>query len=201
MEVQDGFSLYVPVPEMIKPTYERLVEAHVHTPFPFWAKIWPSSKAMSAFLTLEPYWVKSKNVLEIGAGIGLPSFSIAKVANKVIVTDHSPDAVDLINKNIEHFHLDNMKAICADWNDFPEQVSTDTVLLSDVNYAPDAFGPLLTLIGKLMAEGAVIVIATPERIMAVPFVEALQPYVKRSFLHPVDDMGQSIEIRMLLLWN
>jgi hypothetical protein len=73
--------------------------------------------------------------------------------------------------------------------------------LSDVNYAPDSFGPLLTLIEKLMGKGAVIIIATPERIMAASFVEALQPFIQRSFLHSVEEMGNSIEIRMLLLWK
>jgi hypothetical protein len=37
--------------------------------------------------------------------------------------------------------------------------------------------------------------------MAAPFVEALQPFIQRSFLHPVEEMGNSIEIRMLLLWK
>ena len=201
MEVQEGLLLYVPIPEMVKPTYEHLLELDANSPFPFWAKIWSSSKALSGFLALEPHWIKGKKVLEIGAGVGLPSFSIAHVANEVIVTDHAPEAVDLINKNINYLCVDNMTAICLDWHDFPEQVSVDTVLLSDVNYAPHAFVPLLTLIRKLIEQGAVIIIATPERIMAAPFVKALQPFIQRSFLQPVEEMGDRYEIRMLLLWK
>lgn len=201
MEVKEGFLLYVPIPEMIKPTYEHLLNSKANTAFPFWAKIWPSSKAMSAYLALEPQWITGKKVLEIGAGLGLPSFSIAHLAKEVIVTDHAAEAVELINTNINHLCVNNMTAMCLDWNDFPELVSIDTVLLSDVNYAPDAFGPLLTLIGRLMEQGAVIVIATPERIMAAAFVESLQPFIRRSFLQPVEEKGNSFEIRMLLLWK
>ena len=52
-----------------------------------------------------------------------------------------------------------------------------------------------------MGEGAVIIIATPERMMAAPFVEALQPYIKHSFLQTVEEVVNSLEIRMLLLWK
>ena len=200
-EVMDELVLYVPIPEKVKPTYEQLCRLTAGTAFPFWAKIWPSSKAMSQFLTLEPQWIKGKKILEIGAGVGLPSFAIAHLSREVIVSDHSQEAVELINKNINHLYINNMTAMCLDWNDFPEGVRAETVLLSDVNYAPDAFGSLLTLIGNLIEEGAVVVIATPERIMAAPFVEALQPFIQRSFLHTVEEMESISEIRMLLLWK
>jgi len=200
-EVQDGLMLYVPIPEKVKANYEQRLKLDTSTAFPFWAKIWPSSKAMTQFLAIEPQWVKGKKVLEVGAGVGLPSFAIAHLAREVIVTDHAAEAVALINNNITHLCINNMKSMCLDWNDFPDTISADTILLSDVNYAPGAFGPLLTLIEKLMRKGAVIIIATPERIMAAPFVEALQPFIQRSFLHPVEEMGNSIEIRMLLLWK
>lgn len=199
--IDDGLSLYVPVPEMIKPIYYRLVNENASTPFPFWAKIWPASKAMSAFLRMEPQWIIGKKVLEIGAGIGLPSFSIAHLAREVIVTDHAPSAIELINKNINHLCINNLEAICLDWNDFPLQVRGDTVLLSDVNYDPDAYGPLLKLILTMIDDGTVIIIATPERIMAIPFVDALQKFIKHHFLHTVEDMDQLIEIRMILLWK
>ncbi len=200
-EVMDDLFLYVPIPEMVKPTYDELLKVDASTAFPFWAKIWSSSKALTGFLALEPHWIKGKKVLEIGAGVGLPSFSIAHSAREVIVTDHAPEAVELINKNINYLCVDNMAAICLDWHDFPEQVSVDTVLLSDVNYAPDAFGPLLRLIGILIQQGAVIIIATPERIMAAPFVKALQPFIQRSFPQPVQEVENTSSIRMLLLWK
>ena len=201
MEVHDGLMLYVPTPEMVKPTYEHLLSLDANTAFPFWAKIWPSSKAMSAFLALEPNWIIGKKVLEIGAGVGLPSFSIAHVAREVIVTDHAPEAVALINKNINYLCVGNMTALCLDWNDFTGDVSAETVLLSDVNYAPEAFGPLLRLIETLLEKGAVIIIATPERIMAASFVQALQPFIQRSFLQRVEGNESLSEVRMLLLWE
>lgn len=199
--VKDGLVLYVPTPELVKPTYESMLKIDLFAPFPFWTKIWSSSKAMCTFLAHHSHLITGKRVLEIGAGIGLPSFSIAHLAREVIVTDLASEAVALINKNIAHLCINNMKATCLDWNDFPDTISADTILLSDVNYAPDDFGPLLNLIITMIGKGAVIIIATPERIMAVPFVEALKPFIQRSFLHPVEEVDNSVEIRMLLLWK
>lgn len=198
-EVQEGLSLYVPDPESVKTVYEQLLEKDPEVAFPFWAKIWSSAIALSGFLQTEPEWVSGKRVLELGAGIGLPSFSVAKQAAEVIISDHSPEAVALIEKNIRCLELANAKAMQIDWNHFPTDIVADTVLLSDVNYAPDQFGALLQLIKKLLDRGTVIILATPQRITASPFAEALQPFIKRSFLQTVQDRGQDVDIRLLVL--
>jgi predicted nicotinamide N-methyase len=56
-EVMDGFLLYVPVPELVRPTYEELLTVDTTVSFPFWAKIWASSRAMTLFLESEPTWI------------------------------------------------------------------------------------------------------------------------------------------------
>lgn len=68
------------------------------TLFPFWAKVWPSATALSLFLQQNRDLIKNKRVLEIGAGIGLPTFSIAKHAADITITDYAEDAVILMLK-------------------------------------------------------------------------------------------------------
>jgi len=201
-EFQGGLQLHVPDPDKLKPTYDQLVAINPDTAFPFWARTWPSSLALAAFLQREPSWVASKHVLEIGAGIGLPSFSIAKDALSLLVSDYSPEAVALMEKNIQSLGLSNAKAMYLDWNDFPSDLSADTVLFSDTNYDPEQFGALLTLIKKLLEKGATIIIATPERISAVSFAVQLEPYVVHSVLETVgivETGHQTIEIRIFVL--
>jgi predicted nicotinamide N-methyase len=137
--------------------------------------------------------------LEIGAGIGLPSFSIAKDALSLLVSDYSTEAVALMEKNIQSLGLMHAKAMCLDWNDFPSDLSADTVLFSDTNYDPEQFKALLTLIKKLLEKGATIIIATPERISAVSFAVQLEPYVVHSVLETVETGHQTIEIRIFVL--
>jgi predicted nicotinamide N-methyase len=199
VEFQDGLQFYVPDSDQVKPTYEHLVATHPAAAFPFWARIWPSSLALTAFLQREPCWVASKHVLEIGAGIGLPSFSVARNALSLVISDYSPEAVALMEKNINNLGLSNAKAMYLDWNDFPSDLSADTVLLSDINYDPEQFKALLNLIQQLLDKGTTVVIATPERISAVSFAVQLEPYVIHSVLETVATAEQPIDIRIFVL--
>jgi predicted nicotinamide N-methyase len=199
LEFPGGLQLQVPDPEKVKPTYDQLLDVKPDTAFPFWARIWPSSLALTSFLRKEPHWISSKQVLEIGAGIGLPSFSICREAKSLVISDHSREAVDLMGKNIQTLGLSNAKAMYLDWNHFPPGLSADTVLFSDINYDPEQFEALLSLIQRLLKNGTTVVIATPERISAVSFAVELEPYVTHSVLETVITGQQPIDIRIFVL--
>ena len=194
-----GLQLHVPDPEKVKSTYEEMITIDPDTAFPFWARIWSSSLALTSFLQKEPHWIASKHVLEIGAGIGLPSFSICREAQSLVISDYSREAVALMEKNIQSLGLSNAKAMYLDWNDFPPDLSANTVLFSDINYDPEQFEALLSLIKHLLVKGTTIVIATPERISAVSFAVQLEPYVIHSVLETVATAEQPIDIRIFVL--
>lgn len=196
-----GLKLYTPDPGRIKPIYEERLANDASTRFPFWAKIWPSAIAMVSFLKNNPEWILNKQVLELGAGIGLPSFFAAPFASGVLISDYDPEAVQLAKKNIEYLGLKQVKAIQIDWNHFPMDIQADTILLSDINYAPDQFESLLALIRKWLEQGTTILLTTPRRITASPFVTALEPFVKSSVLEMVPEQGQLVEISILVLTN
>lgn len=198
-EFPGGLQLHVPDPDKVKQTYDQLISISPDTAFPYWAKIWPSSLALASFLQKEPHWIASKHVLEIGAGIGLPSFSVAKDALSLVISDHSVEAVSLMEKNIHNLVLSNARAMYLDWNDFPSDLSADTVLFSDVNYDPEQFEALLTLIQQLLEKGITIVIATPERISAVSFAVQLEPYVTHAVLETGAIEDQTFDIRIFVL--
>ena len=201
VEIQDGLALYVPDPELVKTTYEQLFAKDKNTPFPFWAQVWPAAKALSSFLKTEPQLIAGKKVFELGAGIGLPSFSMTVHASEMIISDHAPEAVSLIEKNIQFLGLKNVKAINLDWNHFSDNIRAEIILLSDINYAPDQFATLLALIRKWIGQGSLIILSTPQRITATPFAEALQPFIKRSVLQTVEHNKQTVDIGILILSN
>lgn len=197
--LQEELTLYIPDPEQVRSVYEKHLIEDPATAFPFWAKIWASSLALSSFLKNEIQLVQGKKVLEIGAGIGLPSFVIADAAASIIVSDHTAEAVELMEKNIEHLGFSSVKALCLDWNHFPDGIKADVVLLSDINYAPEEFEALLKLIQRFLEQGSTIIIATPQRIMATPFVTALEAFIKYSAVEPVKENGLTIDISLLML--
>ncbi len=208
MDTQDNLqyfnqdlNLWIPNLEQIKISYEQELINQPATPFPFWAKLWPASIALTDFLQSNTHWVENKKILEIGAGIGLPSFSIATLAKEVLISDHAADAIVLMNENIKHLQLTNVNAACLDWNHFPVEIKADTILLSDVNYAPEQFKQLLNLLKRFIAEGSTIILATPQRIMGVPFVTSLASYITASHVCSVKENEQAIDISILILSN
>lgn len=198
-EIQNGLSIFLPDPDLIKSTYDYLRSNDINTPFPFWAKIWPSSKAMIVFLKAESHWINNKRILEIGAGIGLPSLMCSHLSMETIVTDHATEAVELLKKNIDHLQLKNVHALCADWNDSSIKIKADTILLSDLNYDPDQFESLIKMIRHFLENRSTIIIATPERITTSTFAERLQPFIKKSIIIKVEEINRSTEILILLL--
>ena len=88
-----------------------------------------------------------------------------------------------------------------DWNIFDYSIAADTILLSDINYAPEAFDPLLKIIMHYITKGAVIIIATPQRIMGIPFIESLQPYIKESFTKSIFEEDKEVFISIYILYK
>ncbi len=199
IEIQHQQCLFIPDPEKIKFVYEQQLAKDPLTPFPFWAKRWASSTALTNYLLENLQWVKGKTILEIGAGLGLPSFTIAQFASHVLMSDYAIEAVELMQKNIDHLNLKHVQAACLDWNHFPAEKKADVILLSDINYAPEQFEPLLKLLKKFIAEGSTIILATPQRIMGVPFITSLQSYIQAAPICSVKENEQTIEISILII--
>lgn len=192
-------TLYVPDPALIQSTYQKLAAENTATIFPYWAKVWASAHAMTRFLQEEPSFVQNKRVLEIGAGIGIPSFSIASLTKKIIISDHVPDAVALLQKNIDYLALNNAQAACIDWNTISENITVDTILLSDTNYEPSAHNHLILLIDKFINKGSSIILATPNRLASNPFIERISKYINSTKKYSIPENGTNKEIVVMVL--
>jgi predicted nicotinamide N-methyase len=192
-------AIYIPAYEAVKAIYADLLESDPATPFPYWAKVWPSAIALLDVLQKHPNWIKDKNVLELGAGIGLPSLMMAGITNSIQISDYNLDAVELLRKNIEHLELENAEALKLDWNALPETIHPEVIILSDVNYDPTQFETLTKLIEKFIHQGSTVILSTPQRIMASTFVLALSIFIIADYLELVDENGIPKEISILVL--
>lgn len=192
-------AIYIPDYEQVKEIYTSLLNLDPNTPFPFWAKLWPSSIALLDVLEAHPHLIQNKHVLEIGAGIGLPSLMMAGIAKSIQLSDYDKEAVALLQKNIEHLQLKNAEALQLDWNNMPGNLNPDVILLSDVNYDPGQFDVLIHLIDKFLTQGSSIILSTPQRIMASPFVQRLEASIIERYEAMVDENGIQKEISILVL--
>jgi len=198
-QLSPEISLWVPDVAVVKTVYDKLKEQDPNLPFPYWAKIWASSKAMVTFLQEEPHWIENKKLLEIGAGIGIPSFFMAQKAREIIISDYDNEAVSLANKNIAHLNLTNATSVVLNWNHIPDYIIADTILLSDTNYNPTDFETLVFSITSFINKGSVVILATPNRITANPFLEKLNAFMHKTKNYLIIDGKIEKEIAVFVL--
>ena len=168
--------LYMPQPKGIKELYLKQKAGNEHTPFPYWAKLWPSALALSNFILKHTSLLSNKVVLELAAGLGLPSLVAAQYAQRVCCSDYLPEAIAVINKSIAANNFSNVVARLVDWNHIPDDLTPEVVLLSDINYDPQEFNTLQKVLVDFLHLGATILLSSPQRLMAKAFIENLLPW-------------------------
>ena len=168
--------LFVPDIESVKTWYAKEKSRDPDAPFPFWAKVWPSAIAMAEYLERNSDLIKGKKVLELAAGLGLPSLVASKFAEQVCCSDYLADAVAVVRQSVSHNQIQNIDCAVYNWSNLPYELSADILLLSDVNYEPEAFDQLIKVCEKFLRQGTRIILTTPGRIMAKDFVSRLDAW-------------------------
>lgn len=175
---QTFFSLLAPNPESVKALWDAGDLDH----FPYWARIWPSAIALAKWIIDQEKVFQNQGVLEIGAGIGLPSFAAAFGGANVIASDSNPFAVKLLSKNARHVGVPVLEKQLS-WENpllFPD---VNTWICSDIGYDPSAFPVIKSMIQSGLGAGKKIVIAIPFRSVSYPFLHALAPFIATQELH------------------
>lgn len=164
--------------ELLEPMEEEL-----HTQFlrkkndcPYWGQVWPAAIGLSQYLVENPAHIKNLEVLEIAGGLGLPSLVAAHFAKSVCCSDYMEEAVKITTESSK-INQYKIATEVIDWNHIPEDKKKEVVLLSDINYEPKLFVQLNRVITDLLAEGTKIILSTPQRLMAKPFIESILPFV------------------------
>jgi predicted nicotinamide N-methyase len=151
-----------------------LPEAGMHSPY--WGKVWPAALGLCTFLQNNLQYVQQKKIVEIAAGLGLPSIFTAPHAVEVYCTDIEPAAVELVKQSVLHNKLRNVQCAVADWNEMGIAGIPDVILLSDVNYEPVQFAALQKVIACYLQQQCTVILSSPQRLMAKPFIEQLLQY-------------------------
>lgn len=136
---------------------------------PYWAELWPSGLALARAVEMLP--LGGARVLELGCGLGLPSFAAAIGGARVLATDWAPDAIALLGENARRNEL-GLRVEIVDWDE-PEpllrEAPWDLVLAADVLYERRNAERLLELLPALSRE---VLLADPSRPHAQLFLDA-----------------------------
>src|SRR3954453_22590141 len=101
---------------------------------PYWAELWPSGVALAR--EVAPRALRGARVVELGCGLGLPSLAAALAGGRVLATDWSAPALDLLLSNAERNGV-ALELARVDWTSpeaLLERAPFDLVLVADVLY-------------------------------------------------------------------
>jgi predicted nicotinamide N-methyase len=135
---------------------------------PYWAELWPSGVALAEVIHGLP--LRGARVLEIGAGLGLPSLTAALGGADVLATDWAEDAIELLRTNAERNGI-SLRAERVRWDDpapLLRGAPWDVVLGADLLYERRNADQLLELLPQL---GGDLLLAEPGRPFAQEFLE------------------------------
>lgn len=190
---QRSFALYIPDPVFIR---QAFAEGTLSSPY--WSQVWPSAIGLSLFLLQHTELLAGKKVLELGAGLGLPSIVAAAWAAGVLCTDKEPGAIEMVQRSAAFHRLQHLQAMVMDWR-APDEIHADIVLLSDVNYETEHFQQLRQLIDQLTDRGITVILSTPQRLMAKDFITPLLSLCSEQHSFEVQHHAKAVAISVLLL--
>jgi predicted nicotinamide N-methyase len=193
------FELFVPVPERVALEYKALQQHSADMPFPYWSRLWPSAIALSKFIQHHPQLVAGKRVAELAAGVSLPSLVAATYAKSVWCSDISSEAMEVATQSAGMHQLENVQCEACSWSDLPTDFNAEVVLLSDINYDPDAFDELEIVLKRLIQRGCTLLLATPQRLLAKPFLEKLSGCIASSHEERVEADSQITLVSIFVL--
>ena len=199
-QLQDfSFALFVPPQSAIREAYQQQQLLDANAAFPYWAKVWPSAVGLSFFINKHPHFINNKKVLEVAAGLGLPSLVAAKWATTVCCSDYLEDPLAFVKASALHNDIHNINYQIINWAHLPNDIETNVLLLSDINYEPLAFVLVFNMITYFLAKQTTIILSTPQRLLAKPFITQLLPFCKLQQTIDVIENGKPVSIAILVL--
>lgn len=189
-----SIEFFVPDAAAVREAYQK-----GQIPFPYWSRVWPAARALAQFLLRHPECTQNKTVVELGAGLGLPSLVAARHAKAVLCSDYAVEAVAVVQRSAANLQLHNLTAVVIDWEHLPPDLEAGVLLLSDVNYEPAAFALLLQRIDLFLQKGTIVLLSTPQRLMAKEFVAPLMRNCSRQEEILIEQDSKEVTISVLVL--
>ncbi|MBA4063330.1 MAG: methyltransferase [Isosphaera sp.] len=133
---------------------------------PYWTTLWPSARMLAKAVVREPWetYPRPVRVLEVGCGLGLAG--VACLSRRLDVTFSDVDETALTfaarNARLNGFTA-GFRTTPLDIRCPPDGEKYPVVIGSDLMYEERMVGPLVGLLGAVLAPGGVCLVADPDR--------------------------------------
>jgi predicted nicotinamide N-methyase len=140
---------------------------------PYWADVWPSSRALAG--VLRGHDGTGRSLLELGCGVGLVSVTALRAGFTVTATDYYADALEVTRLNALRLVGDGDARLTTryvDWRALPDDLGLfDVVCAADVLYEREYAELVSETIKRTLRPGGLVLIADPGRAALAPFRE------------------------------
>lgn len=166
--------------------------------------LWESAVALARRLTQPMEQIQGKQVLELGAGVGLPGLVAHTLGATVHQTDYQPDALALAAWNAQQNGIDGIETFHADWRTWRHAPRYDLILGADILYDASLHFYLEAIFRKNLRPGGRLLLADPGRPQALDFAVQLEQHGWRIDLQSMtvsairpENLAPPVEITLL----
>ena len=139
---------------------------------PYWAELWPSSRALAEFV--RPLAGDGRSLLELGCGAGLVATSASLAGFDVVASDYYEDACRFASVNASRNGGGPIRGMLLDWRALPPSLGRfDVVVASDVLYERPYAALVAQAIARALADDGVAFVADPGRVARKEFLGQL----------------------------
>lgn len=138
--------------------------------------LWEAAVGLATWLTQRATQVQGKQVLELGAGVGLPGLVAHSLGATVRQTDYQADALALAEWNARQNGIEGIETFLADWRTWRHPPRYDLILGADILYDAALHFYLESIFRKNLLPGGRLLLADPGRPQALDFAVQLEAH-------------------------
>ncbi|MEZ4859840.1 MAG: methyltransferase domain-containing protein [Caldilineaceae bacterium] len=138
--------------------------------------LWEAAIGLAEELVQRRAQIAGTQVLELGAGVGLPGLVAQSLGARMHQTDYQPDALALAQWNAQQNDIVGIETLLADWRTWHHRERYDFILGADILYEEALHFYLEAIFHRNLAPGGALLLADPGRPQALDFAVQLEAH-------------------------
>jgi predicted nicotinamide N-methyase len=141
---------------------------------PYGVALWPAAIALAHDVASRENTVRGTQVLELGAGTGLPGIVAALIGGRVVQTDQNELVMSLCKRNGQRNGTNAIEYRLADWTKWDDAGRYEWILGSDILYSQETHAHLRRIFETCLAPEGRILLSDPFRSSSLRLLEPMQ---------------------------